>query len=67
MIVCRATRAWWRYLVVAAAVVLVLAVAASRIYRGAHFPTDALGAVVLAVPWLLLCARVLAPPVASTR
>jgi undecaprenyl-diphosphatase len=61
VIVCRATAAWWRYLVVALAVVLVLAVAASRIYRGAHNPTDALGAVVLAVPWLLLCARLLAP------
>ena len=61
VIVCRATAAWWRYLVVAAAVVLVLTVAVSRIYRGAHNPSDALGAVVLAVPWLLLCARLLAP------
>jgi membrane-associated phospholipid phosphatase len=67
VIVCRATRAWWRYLVVAAAVILVLAVAGSRIYRGAHYPTDDLGAVVLAVPWLLLCARLLARPVGSTR
>lgn len=61
VIVCRATAAWWRYLVVALAVVLVLAVATSRLYRGAHYPTDDLGALVLAVPWLLVCARALAP------
>ena len=59
VIVCRANRSWWRYLVVAVAAVLVLAVAASRVYRGAHYPTDDLGAVVLAVPWLLVCARML--------
>jgi undecaprenyl-diphosphatase len=46
-------RAWWRWVVVGLAVVAVIAVAAARMYRGAHYLTDALGAVVLAVPWLL--------------
>jgi membrane-associated phospholipid phosphatase len=53
IVVC-AVRAWWRWLVVAVAAVLAAAVALARMYRGAHYLTDALGAVVLAVPWLLL-------------
>src|SRR5690242_5970837 len=53
IVVCT-VRAWWRWLVVAVAAVLVLAVALARMYRGAHYLTDALGAVVLGVPWLLL-------------
>ena len=55
------TRAWWRWIVVAAAAVLVVAIAGARLYRGAHFPTDVLGSVLLAVPWLLICLRVLRP------
>ena len=47
-------RAWWRWLVLAVAAVVVVAVAAARMYRGAHYLTDALGAVVLTVPWLLV-------------
>lgn len=65
-LVLTATRAWWRWLVLALAVVVVLAVALARLYRGAHFPTDVLGSVLLAVPWLLVVLRVLttrdAPP-----
>ncbi len=53
-----ATRAWWRWLVLALAVVVVAAVALARLYRGAHFPTDVLGSVLLAVPWLLVVLRV---------
>jgi len=58
-------RAWWRWLVVATAAVLVIAVALARMYRGAHYLTDALGAVVLAVPWLLVtlwAVHLAAPP-----
>jgi membrane-associated phospholipid phosphatase len=40
------------------AVVVVAAVALARLYRGAHFPTDVLGSVLLAVPWLLVVLRV---------
>ena len=62
-------RAWWRWLVLAVAAVVVVAVAAARMYRGAHYLTDALGAVVLTVPWLLvtLWAVHLAAPSAEVR
>ena len=68
IVVCT-VRAWWRWLVLAVAVVVVVAVAAARMYRGAHYLTDALGAVVLTVPWLLvtLWAVHLAAPSAEVR
>jgi undecaprenyl-diphosphatase len=46
------TRAWWRWLLVAAAVLMPLWVTVSRMYRGMHHPTDILGAVLLAAGWL---------------
>lgn len=47
------TRAWWRWVAVALAVVMPLWVALSRMYRGMHHPTDILlGSVVLAALWL---------------
>jgi undecaprenyl-diphosphatase len=64
IVVCT-VRAWWRWLVVASAAVLVIAVALARMYRGAHYLSDALGAVVLAVPWLLVtlwAVHLAAPP-----
>ncbi len=60
-LVLAATRAWWRWLVLVAAVVLVAVVAVARLCRGAHFPTDVLGSVLFAVPWLLVVLRVLPP------
>jgi undecaprenyl-diphosphatase len=47
--------------VVALAVLVVTAVATARLYRGAHFPTDVLGSVVFAVPWLLVTIALLRP------
>lgn len=41
-----------RWLVVGALVLVVLLVAASRIYRGVHHPSDLLGSLLLALPWL---------------
>ncbi len=60
-LVLAATRAWWRWLVLTAAVVVVAVVAVARLYRGAHFPTDVLGSVAFAVPWLLVVLRLVPP------
>jgi undecaprenyl-diphosphatase len=46
------TRAWWRWLFIAVAVLMPLWVALSRVYRGMHHPTDALGSLILAACWL---------------
>jgi undecaprenyl-diphosphatase len=46
------TRAWWRWPVAAAAVLMPLWVALSRMYRGMHHPTDMLGSIVLSACWL---------------
>ncbi len=49
-------------LAVALAVALVVLVALARLYRGAHYPTDVLGSLLFALPWLLVVVRLLAPP-----
>ena len=66
-LVLAATRAWWRWLVLVAAVVVVAGVALARLYRGAHFPTDVLGSVLLAVPWLLVVLRLVPDPDGDER
>jgi undecaprenyl-diphosphatase len=60
-IVLRVVRSWWRWVVLGVAVVLIVAVAAARLYRGAHYPTDVLGSVLFAVPWLLVTTKACAP------
>lgn len=60
-IVLRVVRAWWRWVVLGVAVVVIVAVAAARLYRGAHYPTDVLGSVLFAVPWLLVTTKACAP------
>jgi undecaprenyl-diphosphatase len=46
------TRAWWRWGLLALAVLMPLWVALSRTYQGEHHPTDLLGSVLLAATWL---------------
>jgi undecaprenyl-diphosphatase len=65
-VVCLATRSRWRWAVVTAAVVVVLAVAGARLYRGAHWPTDVLASLLFASLWLWACVRLLGPPSART-
>jgi membrane-associated phospholipid phosphatase len=45
-------RQWWRWIFVGLAVVMPVVVALSRMYRGEHHPTDALGAALLAACWI---------------
>jgi membrane-associated phospholipid phosphatase len=45
-------RQWWRWVFVGLAVVMPIVVALSRMYRGEHHPTDALGAALLAACWI---------------
>lgn len=71
-LVLRGVREWWRWLVLATAVLLVVGVAFARLYRGAHHPTDVLASVLFAVPWLLLTLRLVAdepapPPARRVR
>ena len=51
-LVLRGTRAWWRWVVLIAAVALVAAVGLARLYRGAHHPTDVLASIAFASVWL---------------
>jgi undecaprenyl-diphosphatase len=48
----------WRLLCILGGVTLVVLVGFSRVALGAHFLSDVLGAIVLGVVWLVLCARV---------
>jgi membrane-associated phospholipid phosphatase len=57
-----ATRGRRRRSLVGLAVVLVVLVALARLYRGAHYPTDVLGSLLFALPWLLAVVRLLGPP-----
>jgi undecaprenyl-diphosphatase len=66
LIVVASTRAWWRWLVLATAVALVVLVAASRLYRGAHHPSDVLASLVLTLPWLYALDRLVLRPGSRT-
>lgn len=52
LLVRRATRGWWRVPVLALAVAVPVVVAWQRLYTGLHHPTDVLGSVLLALPWI---------------
>ncbi|GAB3974942.1 hypothetical protein GCM10027615_41410 [Plantactinospora veratri] len=55
------TDRWWRWLTVLAAVVMPLAVATSRMYRGMHHPSDFAGATLLTALWIGLLWLVVRP------
>lgn len=57
---------WWRWLAIAAAVVMPAVVAVSRLYRGMHYPTDVMGAVLLAAIWMTLLWWVVRPDARDT-
>ncbi|GGK81215.1 phosphatase PAP2 family protein [Mangrovihabitans endophyticus] len=54
-------RAWWRWIFVALAVIMPVGVAVSRMYRGMHHPSDALGAALLTACWVGLLWWVVRP------
>jgi membrane-associated phospholipid phosphatase len=59
LVVAYGARRGWRILAIAIAVLVPVAVALSRIYRGMHYPTDVLGGLILGVSWLFFTSRVL--------
>ncbi|MFI2666637.1 phosphatase PAP2 family protein [Micromonospora carbonacea] len=61
LIVFPRTDRWWRWLFVAAAVVMPVGVAVSRMYRGMHHPTDFMGAILLSALWIGLLYWVIRP------
>ena len=68
LVVTYGARAVWRRLAIAVAIVFPIAVAASRLYRGMHYPTDVLGGALLGFTWLRMSVfAVLGPPRASAR
>ena len=56
LVVWHGARAVWRRLAVALAILFPVAVAASRLYRGMHYPTDVLGGALLGFSWLQVSA-----------
>lgn len=58
----------WRSLALAVPVLVGLLVAAGRLYRGVHYPTDVIGSALLSVTWLTITYRlVLRPPRPAPR
>ena len=54
-------RGWWRYLFLIPAIVMPVAVATARMYRGEHHPTDILASVLFAALWLTAATRLIKP------
>jgi undecaprenyl-diphosphatase len=54
-------RGWWRYLFLIPAIVMPVAVALARMYRGEHHPTDILASVLFAALWLTATTMLVKP------
>jgi undecaprenyl-diphosphatase len=54
-------RGWWRYLFLIPAIVMPVAVALARIYRGEHHATDILASVLFAALWLTATTMLVKP------
>jgi len=54
-------RGWWRYLFLIPAIVMPVAIATARMYRGEHHPTDILASVLFAALWLTAATRLVEP------
>ncbi len=54
-------RGWWRWLALVPAIAFPVLVAASRLYRGEHHPTDVAGSLLLAALWLTAATIVIRP------
>ena len=54
-------RGWWRYLFLIPAVVMPVAIATARLYRGEHHPTDILASVLFAALWLTATTLLIKP------
>jgi len=61
-IVLAGARGRWRRWVPVLAVLVVVVVAAARLYRGAHYPTDVLASMLFALLWLVTVLRLLPLP-----
>lgn len=61
------TRRWLRVAAVALAVLMPVAVALARLYRGMHFPTDVLAATLIAALWLSATGALILRGGAATR
>jgi undecaprenyl-diphosphatase len=59
-------RGWWRWLFLIPAIAMPVLVAASRMYRGEHHPTDVLGSLLFSALWLT-AATILIKPNADAR
>jgi undecaprenyl-diphosphatase len=54
-------RGWWRYLFLIPAIVMPVIVAAARMYRGEHHPTDILASILFAALWLTATTMLIKP------
>ena len=61
------SRHWWRYVVAVLAVLVVVAVGWSRMYRGVHYPSDVLASLLFASAWLGACWYLVDPARGSPR